>query len=345
MDEPTCAVDGCDKRSRNRGWCSGHYERWRLTGDVQADVPLRMLARPYPPGAKCAIEGCEDRPSSRNWCEKHYEQWRRFGDPLFARKVIGDDLETLEANVDRSTDPDACHLWTGRLSPDGYGWAKKDGSWTLAHIAAWEFENGVRPSGAELDHECHNRAVREGTCRPGKCAHRRCCNLSHIVLRTSKREHYDVTVPWDRSAWAYSITLCNTSDTEIPAAATEKTFPLAMDTGCPVHDPNRYRVASVLSHISIPTIDQVPPDPFVHDAVLELDVAAADAALNVVTVPPVVYPVPPPSWVMFAVAVGALVPSSVFTVAGVVNELLCRTALSRLPAAVWSKHGHWPTTS
>jgi hypothetical protein len=204
MDEPTCAVDGCDKRSRNRGWCSGHYERWRLTGDVQADVPLRMPARPYPPGAKCAIEGCEDRPSSRNWCEKHYEQWRRFGDPLFARKVIGDDLETLEANVDRSTDPDACHLWTGRLSPDGYGWAKKDGSWTLAHIAAWEFENGVRPSGAELDHECHNRAVREGTCRPGKCAHRRCCNLSHIVLRTSKREHYDVTVPWDRSAWAYS---------------------------------------------------------------------------------------------------------------------------------------------
>jgi hypothetical protein len=108
----------------------------------------------------------------------------------------------------------------------------------------------------------------------------------------------------------------------------------AMVIGCPVHDPNRYRVASVLSHISIPTIDQLPPDPFVHDAVLVLLVAAADAELNVVTVPPVVYPVPPPSCVMFAVAVGAEVPSSVFTVAGVVNELLCKTALSRLPAVV-----------
>ena len=107
----------------------------------------------------------------------------------------------------------------------------------------------------------------------------------------------------------------------------------AITTGCPVHDPNRYRVESVLSHTSIPTIDQLPPDPFVHDAVLELLVAAADAELNVVTVPPVVYPVPD-SCVMFDVAVGADVPSSVFTVAGVVNELLCKMAFKMLPAAV-----------
>jgi hypothetical protein len=40
---------------------------------------------------------------------------------------------------------------------------------------------------------------------------------------------------------------------------------------------------------------------------------------------------------MFAVAVGAEVPSSVFTVAGVVNELLCKIAFRRLPAVVWSK--------
>ena len=54
---------------------------------------------------------------------------------------------------------------------------------------------------------------------------------------------------------------------------------------------------------------------------------------NVITVPPVVYPVPE-SWVMFDVAVGALVPSSVFTVAGVVNELLCKMAFRMLPAVV-----------
>ena len=70
-----------------------------------------------------------------------------------------------------------------------------------------------------------------------------------------------------------------------------------------------------------PTSDHDPPDPFVHDAELELLVAAADAELNVITVPPAVYPVPV-SCDMFEVAVGALVPSSVFTVAGVVKLLL-----------------------
>ena len=130
-----------------------------------------------------------------------------------------------------------------------------------------------------------------------------------------------------------------TSDTEIPAAATWNVFVFATLIGCPVHDPYRYRVVSPEFQISIPTIDQEPPDPFVHDAELELEVAAADAEFHVMTVPPVVYPVPVSS-VMFAVAVGADVPSIVFTVAGVVNELLCRMAFSRLPACVWSKASH-----
>jgi hypothetical protein len=47
----------------------------------------------------------------------------------------------------------------------------------------------------------------------------------------------------------------------IPLAANWNVLVFAMVIGCPVHDPNRYRVASVLSQISIPTIDQLPPDP------------------------------------------------------------------------------------
>jgi hypothetical protein len=64
-------------------------------------------------------------------------------------------------------------------------------------------------------------------------------------------------------------------------------------------------------------MDQVLPDPFVHEAVELLEVAPADAALNVMTVPPAVYPVPV-SCVMFPVAVGALVPSRVLTVVAAV---------------------------
>lgn len=90
----------------------------------------------------------------------------------------------------------------------------------------------------------------------------------------------------------------------------------AMLTGCPVQVPHKCRVGPTVSQISRPTIDQVDP-PFVHVAVLELDVAAADAVVHVIVVPPAVYP-DPDSSDMFEVAVGALVPSRVLTVVGAV---------------------------
>ena len=86
--------------------------------------------------------------------------------------------------------------------------------------------------------------------------------------------------------------------------------------GCPVQVPKRWRVVAAVFQISSPTMDQVLP-PFVQVAVEELEVAAADAVVHVITVPPVVYPLPE-SCVMFAVAVGALVPSSRLTAVGAV---------------------------
>lgn len=64
-----------------------------------------------------------------------------------------------------------------------------------AHMAAWIVENGPKPPGTDLDHECHNRAVRDGLCKPGKCLHRLCCNLRHIILRT-RAEHAAATTRW-----------------------------------------------------------------------------------------------------------------------------------------------------
>ena len=56
--------------------------------------------------------------------------------------------------------------------------------------------------------------------------------------------------------------------------------------GWPVHEPNIHRTGDpASSHSSKPTRLHVVP-PFVHDADEEFDVAAADAALNVMTVPP-----------------------------------------------------------
>jgi HNH endonuclease len=205
-----CAVDGCDKAPDSRGWCAAHYERWRRTGDPAGVKLPAPRARTYALDAQCAVEGCGNlldngtSRGSRGWCGKHYHRWHRYGDPLFVTVIVGNGQARLESYIDRSGGPDACHLWTGRKVADGYGQLQMDGKGKSAHVAAWELENGPRPAGAELDHECHNRAVRDGSCRPGICPHRLCCNLRHIILRSSRAEHLDATVPWDRTAWARS---------------------------------------------------------------------------------------------------------------------------------------------
>lgn len=35
-----CGVKDCPNPHRARGYCNGHYQRWRKTGDVKADTPL-----------------------------------------------------------------------------------------------------------------------------------------------------------------------------------------------------------------------------------------------------------------------------------------------------------------
>jgi hypothetical protein len=84
-------------------------------------------------------------------------------------------------------------------------------------------------------------------------------------------------------------TLHKTSEIATPALAIWNEFVFATVIGCPVHVPHRCRSGvPSFPHISIPTRLQLPPDPFVHTAEDEFDVAAADAELNVITVPPVV---------------------------------------------------------
>jgi hypothetical protein len=69
-----CAVASCDGEARSRGWCHAHYQRWRLHGDVRADVPIRR-ARP------CEVPGCDRQRYARGLCNTHYRRLLNSGDP------------------------------------------------------------------------------------------------------------------------------------------------------------------------------------------------------------------------------------------------------------------------
>jgi hypothetical protein len=72
----SCSVSTCDRRATTRGWCTAHYQRWRSTGDVRADVPIGG----HPVSRTCSIEGCgRKRYTKRGWCEMHYRRWKRTG--------------------------------------------------------------------------------------------------------------------------------------------------------------------------------------------------------------------------------------------------------------------------
>lgn len=70
----TCAVDGCERTSKSRGWCHAHYQRWRNGGDVRADVPLRESRR-------CAAFDCDRMAYARGYCQTHYRRVLASGDP------------------------------------------------------------------------------------------------------------------------------------------------------------------------------------------------------------------------------------------------------------------------
>lgn len=48
MANGTCAIHGCERQARSRGWCGTHYERWRKhgsTADPRPSVEDRFWAK------------------------------------------------------------------------------------------------------------------------------------------------------------------------------------------------------------------------------------------------------------------------------------------------------------
>jgi len=109
--------------------------------------------------------------------EKAREAKRLSGPSVFDR---------FWAQVEKSTTPDGCWTWLGRVNNHGYGSIRIMGRLidpTLVHHFAYELLVGPIPKGMEIDHLCKNR---------------RCVNPAHLepVTRSENCKRGDSGLAW-----------------------------------------------------------------------------------------------------------------------------------------------------
>ena len=84
--------------------------------------------------------------------------------------------ERFWAKVDQRG-PDECWQWRAYVDEDsGYGQFHDGQRLVKAHRFSFESAKGPVPAGLVVDHECHNDA----DCFDVPCAHRSCCNPTHL---------------------------------------------------------------------------------------------------------------------------------------------------------------------
>lgn len=69
-----CAVEGCDRPTRTRGWCAMHYTRVLKHGDPTRNDRVK-------PKRQCIVEGCEGIGRYVSMCSKHHQRVRKYGTP------------------------------------------------------------------------------------------------------------------------------------------------------------------------------------------------------------------------------------------------------------------------
>lgn len=191
MTDATCSVPGCGRKFRARGWCGSHWNRWKKTGDIQADVPFGKL-RPKP---TCSEAGCGRPVNSHGLCGSH-ERRRKgeisAGQPI-RRYNPGQPCEV--EGCDRVSDGrglcsghrQRLKIW-GELRPD-------------VPLRVWTFT----PGGKCLNEECPLPTVTLGLCKTHLGRYRRDQRRARLAGATI--EAFDRIEVFDRDGWMCGI--CN----------------------------------------------------------------------------------------------------------------------------------------
>ena len=69
MYNKICSVDWCDKKHYSKGFCQGHFSRWKRGADM--DKPWVLKGEPRP---NCTIWDCGRKHYARGYCTLHYSR-------------------------------------------------------------------------------------------------------------------------------------------------------------------------------------------------------------------------------------------------------------------------------
>lgn len=76
-DFAVCAIEGCGRPHRARGYCSAHHQRWLKGSCMDRPVEPRSVVTKSPRRGECVVEGCNRVNRSRGLCDTHAARLRK----------------------------------------------------------------------------------------------------------------------------------------------------------------------------------------------------------------------------------------------------------------------------